>query len=128
MQVSMTGSREEITGKIAAAFRLLNEDADFLERTNSGGEILFEVQEPEIRGLVRISDSSVRWNSASRDHTADLHVEWRSWEDLLRWTQGLAPVWWYRLLGRVKVSGRMDPVLQESIYLFRNILRQMIKD
>jgi len=122
-------AQDDIAGKIAAAFRLVGEDPDFRESADRvDGRFLFEVVEQGIRGVVKVENGTVRWTSGSPDRPPELSFHWRSWEDLRKWVNGIAPIWWYRFLGRLRMEGKLEPVFQETVYLFRNILRRILED
>lgn len=120
-------SNINLQDKIAAAFRLVGEDKDF--REHAPGDVLaltFEVKDVDVRGIVSVDHGKIFWSTGTGDE-ANLKVSWRSWHDLERWIDGISPLWWHRLLGRLSMEGQATPVTQECLYLFRNYFKLMMK-
>ena len=116
----------QLQDRVAAAFRLVGEDRDFSEHCGEYAlSIAFGIEEPRIRGLVHIENGRVHWSTGDADD-ADLRVTWRRWKDLKRWTESITPLWWHRILGRLSMSGKVTPVTQECLYLFRNYFKMMM--
>ena len=117
----------EVLNKVAAAFRFVGDDKDFQQHAKDAEyRMVFIIEEPAASGVVTILNSRVYW-STDIPEAADITVRWRSWKHLVRWTESWVPLWWYRMLRRVRVTGTVDLVLQECLYLFRNNLQLMLK-
>lgn len=117
----------EVLNKVAAAFRFVGDDQDFQEHAKDVEyRMIFIIEEPAASGVVTILNSRIYW-STDLPAEADLTVRWRHWKFLISWSDSWVPLWWYRFLRRVRVTGSVNPVLQECLYLFRNYLQLMMK-
>lgn len=113
--------------KIAAAFRMVGEDKDFHKRAgDSELRIGFEISSPRVNGIVTIQGGNIYW-STSMPLSVDLKVQWQRSDDLIKWVKSFSPLWWHRILGRVKMEGQVTPVTQECLYLFRNYLKMVLR-
>lgn len=122
-------SKEKMQDKVAVAFRLAGEDERFRQKAGREHLVLsFQMEDPVWAGTITIKEGRVAWGSGTTN-MQDITMIWRNWQAVEAWGRGRLPLWWSRILRRVKIRGSgWNPVFLECIYLFRNYLYMLLEE